>query len=100
MGFFWISVSIIDRDRYLEFAVSRVDNANYMICFQDKTSILPFLLVFKNVLKIKKKNFYSVFDFNSEKYCCGEYIYARCLAKGSRWYGSNYFPVCIYLPMH
>ena len=29
--FLWISVSIMDRDRYLEIAVTRVDNANYLI---------------------------------------------------------------------
>lgn len=52
--FFWISVSIIDQDRYLEITVSRLDNVNYRICFQDKKSILPFLLVLKTVLKIKK----------------------------------------------
>jgi len=27
------SLSIMDRDRYLEIAVTRVDNANYLICF-------------------------------------------------------------------
>jgi hypothetical protein len=30
--YLWISVSIMDRDRYLEIAVTRVDNANYLIC--------------------------------------------------------------------
>lgn len=41
----------MDRDRYLEIAVTYAENANYLICFQDKTYIQLFLLVLKTVLK-------------------------------------------------
>lgn len=41
----------MDRDRYLEIAVTYAENANYLICFQDKTYIELFFLVLKTVLK-------------------------------------------------
>lgn len=36
------NISIMDRYRYLEIAVTCVKNANYLNCFQDKTSIQLF----------------------------------------------------------
>lgn len=41
----------MDRDRYLEIAVTYAENANYLICFQDKTYIELFFLILKTVLK-------------------------------------------------
>lgn len=52
--YLWISVSIMDRDRYLEIAVTRVDNANYLIyACKTKPLLNLFLLVLKTVLKMK-----------------------------------------------